>query len=598
MSFSDPFSSEIGEGDFVEGVDSAYKLMTYAGELGLFFQPPPKPDSDFIPEPVWIASKVEIIARTRDENSLNHGLLLSWKDRDKKQHEWIMPLSLLSGDGSEIRKVLLDGGVSIDIKKANRDHLLKYLQSYPVNAVYRCVFRTGWHRQAFVLPDEVIGSVDDEKIRLQTDMTRIEGYEVRGTLEAWRDDVAAYCRGNHRLVFAISAAFAAPLLTPLNINGCGFHFRGMSSTGKSTALRVAKSVIGNHEKIQQWRTTDNALESLAALHNDTLLCLDELGEAEARTAGAGAYMLANGKGKQRQKRDGVLREQLTWKTLFLSSGELSLADLMKEAGKRSKAGQEVRIIDLYADAGEGLGIFDQIPAGIEGGADFSNYLKEKTSEQHGAAFRAYLSLLIEKLDDCVQTVKSFKTEWLKEQLDNHADGQVRRVADAFATVAAAGELASSMGVTGWAEGEASQAAKVCFSSWVRNRGGTGSQEELVFLRHVQALLEEHGEAQFTPRNVRPKDARTIFKKGYRHDSGDYLVSSQLFRTWLCDGFDVRWCADVLVKRGYLIPSKPDKHGKVSNSGVFKVRTDDDSESAMTGSARCYHIKASILEAEL
>jgi putative DNA primase/helicase len=39
---------------------------------------------------------------------------------------------------------------------------------------------------------------------------------------------------------------------------------------------VAASVYGGASYLQRWRTTDNALEAIAAQHSDCLLILDEL----------------------------------------------------------------------------------------------------------------------------------------------------------------------------------------------------------------------------------------------------------------------------------------------------------------------------------
>jgi putative DNA primase/helicase len=71
-------------------------------------------------------------------------------------------------------------------------------------------------------------------------------------------------------------------------------------------------------------------------------------------------MLANGQGKQRAGRTGAARPRLTWRLLFLSAGEIGLAEHMGEVNKRARAGQELRMIDLPADAGAGLGIFETL----------------------------------------------------------------------------------------------------------------------------------------------------------------------------------------------------------------------------------------------
>jgi putative DNA primase/helicase len=79
-----------------------------------------------------------------------------------------------------------------------------------------------------------------------------------------------------------------------------------------------------------------------------------------------------------------------------------------------------------------------------------------------------------------------------------ADGQIQRAGRRFALVAAAGELASARGLTGWPAGEATEGVKRCFLAWIRARAaGFGSSEETEALRQVRAFLEKNGDALFT-----------------------------------------------------------------------------------------------------
>jgi uncharacterized protein (DUF927 family) len=50
------------------------------------------------------------------------------------------------------------------------------------------------------------------------------------------------------LIFAVSAALAGPLLFLCDEQPGGFHFVGSSSTGKTTALQLAGSVLGGGGK--------------------------------------------------------------------------------------------------------------------------------------------------------------------------------------------------------------------------------------------------------------------------------------------------------------------------------------------------------------
>ena len=56
--------------------------------------------------------------------------------------------------------------------------------------------------------------------------------------------------------------------------------------------------------------------------------------------------------------DASLRDPLTWRLNFLSTGELTINDKIEESGKqRAMAGQAVRIIDLPIDGGTGENMF-------------------------------------------------------------------------------------------------------------------------------------------------------------------------------------------------------------------------------------------------
>jgi len=70
-------------------------------------------------------------------------------------------------------------------------------------------------------------------------------------------------------------------------------------------------------------------------------------------------MPANGQGKNRSKAAAGLRRKPTRRLLFLSAGEISLADHVASTGRRTMVGQEVRLVSFQAEAGAGLGPFPE-----------------------------------------------------------------------------------------------------------------------------------------------------------------------------------------------------------------------------------------------
>lgn len=523
----------------------------------------------------WVCSKLEITAFTRDAKNESWGRLLEFDDMDGTHHAWAMPMELLKGDGTEYRGTLLSMGLQIAASSKARNLLTQYIQTAQVEQRARCVERTGWHGNVFVMPDRTIGE-DEERILFQSASATPGTFRQKGKLSAWQSNVAALCAGNSRLIFAVSAAFAAPLVHVTGMESGGVHLRGDSSTGKTTALRAASSVWGGMEYLQRWRATDNGLEALAAQHSDCLLVLDELSQVDPKAAGEAAYMLANGGGKARANRNGGLRDPASWRILFLSSGEAGLSEHMAEAKKKPKAGQEIRLLDIPADAGAGFGMFENLHQ-YANGAAFSKMLTEAASKHYGTAAQPYISKLVEHHEKVADWIKKAQREFAHAHVDEGAGGQVYRAALRFALIGAAGELATKWEITGWQPGEAMQAAVTCYKAWLAQRGGAGNLEELNMLAQVRRFFEAHGEARFSDwdRPVSNTDShppRTIMRAGYRKhnvalddadkpiylDGGDrathteYYVMPETFKAEVCAGFDYRVVCKLLVKRGCLM----------------------------------------------
>jgi uncharacterized protein (DUF927 family) len=283
------------------------------------------------PEKPWlhVCGPLTVAAETRDADGRSWGVLLRWLDREGREHQWAMPRALLAGDGAELRAHLLDGGLFLGPGRKAREALMTYLGAASPGRFVRVVSRLGWHDtpagRVFVLPDRTLGTRDGHDVILQTERPdAIPPLRQAGTLDQWKAEIAARAVGNSRLGFAIAASLAAPLLGLLGCEGGGFHLRGPSSIGKSTVLHAAGSVWGGgglRGWVRSWRTTDNALEAVAAAHCDLLLCLDEMSEAAPEAVAACAYALANGAGKARAARDGSARRVTEWRLLFLSTGE-------------------------------------------------------------------------------------------------------------------------------------------------------------------------------------------------------------------------------------------------------------------------------------
>jgi uncharacterized protein (DUF927 family) len=540
-----------------------------------------------------IASHIDIAAQTRDASGGNWGILVSVKDPDGKVHEWAMPKDMLPYP-STWKSELLKMGADI-YQTGKQDHLYQYFLDAKPTARALCVMQPGWYGQVFVLPNRVIGDTTSERVVLQTnDLTGAEVFRPKGTVADWQKNVGEHCVGNSRLVLAVCAALAGPTLHLLGEENGGFHLVGGSSIGKTTAVEVAASVWGNRTKfVRNWRTTGNAIESVASRHNDTLLILDEISQVSAFEAGEIAYMLGNGRGKSRSTVTGSVRENSQWRLVFLSTGEQSLTEHMQTAGKRTMAGQEVRLVNLPADAGAGFGLFENIHASASA-QQFATELKRTTAEFYGEVGPAFVAELADTerqgglLDSIRKDIEAFTNSYVPVD----SCGQVLRVGKRFALLAAVGELVTRLGILPWPDGEAISAAKICFHAWVDGRGGVGNQEASQAIACVRHFIELHGESRFRAwddSSDNNADGRTINRAGFRRvndeNGTEYYVFPNVFRDDICRGLNPTEVAKALLEANLLITTSDGKATKsVRLPGMPKTN-------------RVYHLSANILSEE-
>jgi Domain of unknown function (DUF927) len=250
-------------------------------ENGVFYVPP-SDGSGKKPTPVWVSARILVTAETQDETGNSWGLLLKWKDRDGHPHQWAMPRKLLHADGNVIAAELEDAGLSVGTGRVPHDLLKQFLAGITVDRRVRCVTRTGWHNvnngHVYVLSDTESFGPNGNDVILQTERiaTGACATESRGTLAEWKDQVARYAVGNHRLGLLISTAFTGPLLEITAEPSGGIHLFGQSQIGKTVALASGASVWGKADTsgvIRSWRATANGLEGVAAQTTDALLAL-------------------------------------------------------------------------------------------------------------------------------------------------------------------------------------------------------------------------------------------------------------------------------------------------------------------------------------
>lgn len=449
------------------------------------------PDEPGQPFDLWICSPLYIEAETIDSDDGSIGRLVRFYHRGREL-EYVIPMEALAGKGDDVLKPLMRQGLIVDY------HHRKYIPAFVAShhtpeVVLETTTRPGWHERsgAFVLPERIIGST---RVRFQSSGREAKIFDTRGSLEAWQAEVATPCLGNPVLILSICCALAGPLLKKVGVNGGGIHLVGDSSSGKSLAQDVAATIWGPPDRFKvSWDMSGGGVEIEASSRNDTVMINDEMSRASPKQIQGHAYAIANGTGKGTMTREREGRPKNYWRLLALSSGERSLSDHAAMGGSTTHAGAELRMVDINAGTRK-YRAFDDVH-GMDG-ETFHRTLTGAVSRHYGHAGPALVEHLIE---EDVANGLPWRFGEIRKRF-NVTSSQAGRVADRFAVMALAGELASEWKILPWSPGAATEACRLLFLEWLATIGD-GNAEDRQILTALADFIALHGDSRFSDVNA-------------------------------------------------------------------------------------------------
>lgn len=582
--------------------DGAPKFERFTcDDKGVWYHPPEE-------SPKRVCDPLYVKAWARDQFGNGVALLVEFTDKFGQARRHMLPAERLAGDGAQIRAELNSLGFFCPVDMNRRRWLLEYLLSQkPAHHVwYRP--KIGWWGSCFVLPNETLGTPEGDAVVFWNDAPVEAVMSQRGTLQAWQKNLARLAVGNSRLALCISMAFAAPLMHWVTgLGGGGVALLGSTRVGKTTGLQLAASVLGDGAEgrpqsyILKARATSNGAEYQAEHFNDSLLVLDELIHLDPADAGATIYTLADGVGKDRARASGGLRRKPTWTVMILTSSEVSLAQHMETANKRARGGLDVRLIGVPAEVAP-KSMFETTYE-FETGTAMADHIKEHVSRSYGTAGRKWLEHLVSNVATLATDLRE-RMEQLEWQLIHESSGgQVRRGGRRFCLIAAAGEMATEAGITGWPKGTATKHAKACFDAWTATReGGVGSSDDAQKLAQVRQFIAEHGQLRLPDisRDEKEDDRapRTGMRVGWskvskkRSDGTvairDYYIFVDAFRNVVCKGLAYQDVLGILRDKGYLMVG-------ATQAGRTVGRFDRREYHPLEGYVTVYRIHSTILD---
>lgn len=460
------------------------------------------------------------IARVRDKATGDYLEVIEFPISHTEKSRLELPPSAVV-DLSAFERRLRDAGAILP--KANTKDFLRGIahRKAPLELVYEA--QTGWteDRKLFVLAGGVIGKSKQRILGVNQGRGSADSsgrLSVAGDWKKWRSTVGKAAALSSILMSSVCAAFAAPLLELAGCQSFMICIVGPSPSGKSIATLAAASVIGigQASDLVTWNITDARLEQRLSGFNDCLFPIDDLMALRAqndrdrylRIQGI-AYKLAQGwaTGRHDSFTQGRTGSGAGWRTIALTSNEVSIRDLARKVGLERQRGEAIRLIDLPAFDDGREHIFDRMPQRAAT-ADMAEWKRQKfleiaraCEENHGAAYRRYVKSLIEmgaRLNPFVQNQIAI---FIRGVRNDHDTDLSRDVAKRFGILYAGGILARRAGLVDWDDHELSAAIKNCYGraramlpddGELLRRGLEALETKFVTL----ALMSNHNSAQF------------------------------------------------------------------------------------------------------
>ncbi|HHD7222274.1 TPA: DUF927 domain-containing protein [Citrobacter freundii] len=506
-----------------------------------------KESGEIINNESWLASPMDVIGTGRDDK--DQYLILRWLAFGAGiTTTAAIPLADIGE--REGWRTLKAGGVNVTTKSSLRAILADWLQRSGSRELWRVAHATGWQCGAYIMPDGEIIGAPAQPVLFSGRSSAAAGYTVAGTSESWRNSVARLAYGNYAMMTGIAAALAAPLIGLAGADGFGIHFYEQSSAGKTTTANVASSLYGNPDLLRlTWYGTALGLANEAAAHNDGLMPLDEVGQgADPVSVSQSAYALFNGVGKLQGAKEGGNRDLKRWRTVAISTGEMDLETFIATAGRKTKAGQLVRLLNIPLS--KAVRFHDH-----QNGKQHADALKDAYQHHHGTAGREWIKWLADHQQQAIDTVRECEARW-RSLIPADYGEQVHRVGARFAILEAALILGSV--VTGWDVQACRDAIQHSYNSWVREFG-TGNKEHQQIVEQCEAFLNAHGLSRYAPFPYDQSDLPIRDLAGYRA-KGNHDADPMIFYTFpaafegeIARGFNAKQFAETIKNAGMLTP---------------------------------------------
>lgn len=454
------------------------------------------------------------------ENGVDNtvGKLISFLTASGKRRTKVVKNSACLIKPQTLVSQLVNSGLEFNPSERGSFSMLgRYLYYFPVtqSKPYTLVDKCGWFGNCYVTPFySLSGRGNNKKILFSQAGKVVADCTCKGKVEDWIGVIGPIAPCSPLLVACLCYSFSAPLIGRVypDMGSSGLYLAGSSSSGKTTCGLLAESIYGNpFKRAETWDVSNSSIQRIAVLRNHSFVLIDETKTSRCSVMDA-IYSLSGNKTASRSNQDGTLRPTENFQITYICTGETSLANLTKlQSGRDIDAGAHVRCLNVDCDSLDygnddgtrSYGILSHI-GGFRNKGEFFRHIYSGIEMCYGTVGREWIKQLAKiRVEKLSSTLKPFEQKFWSEINSIYGDelnDQSRRVLLGLQLRAAAGELATEKGLTGWKPGLATKCCVWLFKEWRKSFSGVLIESEQVISRLSEICQQLHLFALLSDRN--------------------------------------------------------------------------------------------------
>ena len=464
----------------------------------------------------------------------------------------------------------------LPVTSSNATFLVDFLDAFNADnennfPITYTVPRCGWYnfdgKDCFVDPRRDCVMTDENKnINIVVDSLSQFAKSLRkvGSIKNWK---LAYELAKKSPVarIMVAAAIAPILLKILGERNFLLHIYAPTRAGKTTALYLAASAVGDEKIIRSFDATRNGLAGAATDVSDFPFLIDEKQVADSRIKeqlDTLVYSLANGIGRTKLNKDSTLKKTQDWRTIAIMTGETQLLadNVTGGANTRLLTIAAPKIILLAEDCKE---------------------IRTIIKENYGLVFPLVISKIFELGFDNLR-------KWYNEIVDSFTKAYPNLLNDYcryMAILTLADALLNSVLGAKNTLADAITAAKSIFPLIPTTAEISDTAKEKDFILAIIAQNQN----RFIGGNVSPDRMQAFYGK---LDDPDYIYIATKVVQDACntEGFNYHKLVDDLIADGFFMPADTIEKGRRTPLATVKKRLGK-------VSTRCFRIKRDIFDGD-